>query len=160
MADKKEFPLSIVIRTVDKATAGIQEITKSLDKMTAPTRAFGKAFGKLKEAAGVDKVIDGFKGVGSAVLDVGKTFGTLAFAVGGAAYAVVKLTAEFDDLGDAAERIGVGVDKLAGLRYAAKMSGTSVEALDQGLMTFNKNLGQLKAGKGKMLGFLETATPD
>jgi hypothetical protein len=156
----KEFALSIVIRTVDKATAGIQSITAALDKMTAPTKAFGKAFGKLKEASAADKVVEGFKGVGSAVMGVTTTFGALALGVGTAVYAVAKLAGEFDSLGSAAARIGVGVDKLAGLRYAAKMSGTSVEALDQGIQTFNQNMGQLKAGKGKMLGFLETVSPN
>jgi hypothetical protein len=57
----KETKLSIVIRTVDKATAKIQAISKKLDAMTKPFRDFKEALSDLREKSGLDDVIGGFR---------------------------------------------------------------------------------------------------
>lgn len=159
MADGKQVPLSIIIRTVDKATAGIQAVNKRLDAITKPTRDFGKALGELKEKSGVDAVVSGFRGVGSAIGDVIGKVAVVGGVVALAVHGVLGLVEEFDNLGDTAEKLGVTADFLSGMRFAAERSGASVEQLDQGLTTFGVNLGGVKAGTGKLVKFLGEVAP-
>src|SRR5512139_1954940 len=165
MADKK-VPLSIVINTVDKATAKIQAINKRLDVLTAPIKNLNKAtkdlrdnIGTIVNASGLPKVVAGFRGVGGAVQDLlGKVF-LIGGAVGGATLALKALVDDFDDMGDKAERVGTSVDFLAQLRYAAERSGAEVATLDSGLGTLSTGMGQLRAGTGRMLAFLNKVSP-
>jgi hypothetical protein len=158
MADK-QVPLSIVLRTVDKATAGINAVNKRLDAITKPTRDFGKALKDLGEKSGLNAVVDGVKGVGGAIQGLIEKAvvvgGVLALAVHG----VLGLVDEFDNLGDKAEQLDVTVDFLAAMRFAADRTGSSVESLDQGITSFGESMGQLRAGGGRMLKFLSTISP-
>lgn len=158
MADKK-FPLSIVLQTVDKATAGINAVNKRLDAITKPTRDLGKALSDLGDKSGFNAVAAGFSGVGSAVMGlVGKVAlvgGVITTAVAG----VLSLVDHFDALGDKAEQLGTTPDFLAAIRFAAERAGASTEALDQSLQTLVTNMGAAKAGTGKMLKFLQQISP-
>ncbi len=158
MADK-QTKLSIVIRTVDQATAKLKAISARLDAMTKPFRDFKAALGDLREKSGLDSVIGGFKGVGSAVTDLlGKVL-MLGGVVGGAVAGLFHLVDGFDELGDKAEHAGVSVDFLAQMRYAAERSGVEVQKLDTGLLAFSKSLGQARAGTGRMASFLNKVSP-
>ncbi len=151
MADKKETRLSIVIRTVDKATAPIRAISARIHALTSPIRAAG------------GKMMDVFRGVGSAVGGLLRSIpligGAIVATAGGAVAGLMALVDGFDELGDKAEAAGVRVDFLAQLRYAAKRSGASVEELDTGILNFSKSLGQARAGTGRMAGFISKVYP-
>lgn len=157
MADK--FPLSIIIRTVDQATAGIRKINERIQGIFAPVRKVGASFTALGREAGLGKVAAGVSGVAKEVGGLITKLGVLAGAAGLGLYALKGVVEEFDNMGDAAERIGVGVDALAQLRFAAQISGAEIEDLDAGLEAFNKSLGQAKAGKGRMAAFLKEVSP-
>lgn len=158
MADK-QVPLSIVIRTVDRATAGINAINKRLDAMTKPLRDFGKALSDLGEKSGFDSVVAGFRGVGNAIGGVLSKVAVIGGVVALAVHGVLGLVEEFDNLGDTSEKLGVTVDFLAAMRFAAERSGASVESLDQGMSAFGASMGQLRAGGGRMLKFLMSISP-
>lgn len=159
MADEKKTRLSIVIRAVDAATAKIKAINDRLDAATKPTRDFKKALGELREKSGLDDVIGGFKGVGSAITDLLGKLLLVGGVVGAAVAGLLHLVDGFDELGDKAEAIGVSVDFLAQMRYAAERSGASIESLDGGLQAFSKSLGQARAGTGRMTSFLKKVSP-
>lgn len=158
MADK-ETKLSIVVRTVDQATAKIKAINDRLDAATKPIRNFKEALGDLRSKSGLDDVIGGFKGVGSAIGDLLGKVALIGGAVTLAVGYVFHLVSEFDDLGKKAARIGVSVDFLAGLRDAAERAGAPVEALDAGFEAFSANLGQARANAGRMAKFLGLVSP-
>lgn len=159
MADK-QASLSIVLKTVDNATAGLRAFKQRVDSITAPVRQLGDGIRGLARDAGLPRIVDGFKGVGGALSDLrGKLLGIAAVAAG-AVIGVKSLVDKFDDLGDKAERFGVHVDFLAELRHAAEKSGASVEDLDAGLQSFITNLGAAQAGKGSLFKFLSTVAPD
>lgn len=158
MADKTT-KLSIVIRAVDAATAKIKAINDRLDKVTKPFRDFKDQLGDLREKSGLDDVIDGFKGVGSAIAGVLAKVAMIGGVVGVAVAGLFKLVDGFDELGDKAERIGVSVDFLASMRYAAERTGASVEDLDGGLASFSKNLGLARANSGPLVKFLSKVSP-
>jgi hypothetical protein len=151
--------LSIVIRTVDNATAKIKAINDRLDAATKPMRNFREALSGLREKSGLDGVISGFKGVGGAITDLLGKVAMIGGVAGVAVAGLFKLVDGFDELGDKAEAIGVGVDYLAQMRYAAELSGASIEQLDSGLQGFSKSLGQARAGTGRMASFLGKVSP-
>jgi phage-related minor tail protein len=155
----KEAKLAIVLRLVDQASAGVDAVNKHINRFTAPLREIGERIKGIAEKAGLPEVVEGFKGVGGAVQNlVGKLL--IVGGVAGAAVLGVKsLVDEFATLGNTANRLGVNVDFLAAMRYAAKESGASMEQLDQGLTTFGENLGQARAGTGRMVKFLNTVSP-
>jgi len=159
----KEVPLSIVLRTVDKATAGVQAFNKRLEAQLKPVKDFKKAFGELKdnldEKYGFSRVVDGFKGVGSAVSDLIGKIAVVGGAVGVAVAGVLSLIDHFDNLGDTAERLGTSADFLAAFRYAAERAGAPIEAVDTSLQTLLTNIGAAKAGTGKFLKFLTQISP-
>lgn len=158
MADKKT-ELSIRISTVDAATAKLKAINDRLDKMTKPTRDFGKALGDLSEKSGLNDVVAGFKGVGSALEGVLTKLAVIGGVAGLAVHALFGVVKEFDDLGDAAERVGLTADQLAALRYAAEKTGAPVGALDEGFKHFSENLGMVHARTGRLYKFLGTISP-
>jgi phage-related minor tail protein len=155
----KSVALSIVLSTVDKATAGLRAFNARLAAATAPVRELGDKLKGLGEEAGVGKLVEGFKGVGGAVKDL---FGKL-LVIGGVAAAAVfglkSLVDEFAALGNTAKRVGTTVDFLAAMRFAASKSGASIEQLDTGLQAFVQNLGQARAGTGRMAAFLGKVSP-
>ena len=53
-----------------------------------------------------------------------------------------------DQLNKMSQKIGIGVDSLQGLVYAAKLSDVGIESLGSGLAKFNKNI-SAAAGGGK-----------
>jgi hypothetical protein len=104
-----------------------------------------EALGELRENSGIDEVREGFAGVGSAIGDVLGKVAMIGAAVGAAVAGMLALVGEFDELGDKAEAIGVSVDFLAQMRYAAQRSGAEVGDLDSGLQALSKSLGQARA---------------
>jgi len=155
----KEVALSISIRAVDKATTQIKRINDRLDKVFEPFSKLRKEMGTLHERLGLDKMAAGFKGIGGMVTRLATQVGVVAGVAGAAAFGFKKLVDAGDDLGDTAERVGFTVDALAQLRFAAERSGSSAEELDAGLTTFNKTLGQARAGTGRFAAFLKKVSP-
>lgn len=156
---EKSTQLSIIIRTVDQATAKIKAINERLDAVTKPTREFKDALKELGEKSGLSGVVEGFKGVGEAVKETLFKFLEIGVVIGETVHLVLELVEHFEDLGKKAERIGVSVDFLAEMRDAAERSGASVESLDAGMQAFTVSLGQARAGTGRMAKFLNLVSP-
>lgn len=161
MADNKpEFPLNIVLRTVDKATAGLQKFNAKLDAKFKPFRDLNEQFGKATENLGLDRLKGAISGFGSKLKSIVFGFGAAATAAGAAGAVAFRSWIDAGDgLAKAADRIGVTIDELAQLRHAAAASGVEVEAFDGALETMNKGLGLAKAGTGKLAGFLSKVSP-
>ncbi|MES2170559.1 MAG: hypothetical protein V4479_07535, partial [Actinomycetota bacterium] len=155
----KQAALSIVIRTVDQATAKLNAITKRVETLNKPYKDLGSAFDKLADKSGFNSVVDGFKGVGAAVGEVIGRVAVVGGVIGVAVAGVLSLVDHFDKLGDTAERLGTSADFLAAFRYSAERAGAPVEGVDEALQTLLTNMGQAKAGTGRMLKFLNQISP-
>lgn len=158
MADRQST-LAIVIQAVDKATAVFRKMNTAITVLTAPISLVGEKLSGLWTEGGGPALVEGFKSVGTAVGDLFKKLAIGAGIVALAAHGALGLVDEFDKLGDTAEKLGTTVDFLAAMRFAAERSGASVEELDQGLTAFAENMGQLRAGTGRMLKFLMQVSP-
>jgi hypothetical protein len=163
----KEFPLALVIKAVDKATGPLRKINANIAKFTAPVRKLGNSFAALSSEAGLPKLMKGFGNVGSAMGKVGReslALGAKIFAMAGAAgfalFSIVKGAVDAGDkLGEMSARVGLTVDAYASLQHAAGQADIEQEAFNAGMNTFVKNVGQAKAGTGRLLGFLNKVSP-
>jgi len=162
----KKYPLSIIVGTVDRATAGLQKINKEVSRLTAPVRRLNNRLKALGEASGISKVGERWTAAGKAMGGVGAIAGKVAFGVGaiaGAAglglHSLHEMVEENDALAKSADRVGESIDTYAQLRFAFGQAGVGVEELDGGIGTFIKSLGQAKAGTGKLAGFLGKVSP-
>jgi hypothetical protein len=164
---RKEFPLSLVIRAVDKATAPLRKINKQISDATKPVRKLNNSFRALAAEAGLPKLVKGFGGVGRSIRSVGREvlglgakIATMAAGAGLALYGVVQSAVQAgDDLVTLAERAGLGVDAYAQLQYAAAQADVEQTEFNTAMDQFTKRLGEAKAGSGSLLAFLENVSP-
>jgi hypothetical protein len=103
-----------------------------------------------KEAGRVQKSLGG---VDKQILALGSQtlkFGGIATGIAASLLAVAKSVADFHDaIGKAAERTGVGVENLAGLKFAADLADVSFEELQVGLTQFSARLQEVQRGSGE-----------
>lgn len=160
MAEQK-FPLSLIVRAIDKASGPLRSITANINAQTAPLRGLGKDFKGLGEALHLE-------GAGKAISNVGSTawatvarLAGLALGAGVAFGVIVKgATDAGDKLGEMADRVGLSVDSYASLQFAAAQADVEQEAFASGMDKLNKQLGDMKTGKGgKFLAFLNEISP-
>lgn len=155
---KAEFPLSIILRTVDKYSAGLKRANDRIDQAFKPYRTFGKELGKLSENLGLPGLKSSLAGVGREVRGLATSAATLgAVALGVGAHVFKKWVDDADQLRDVAKRVGLSIDSLAQLRFAGSLEG--VEELDGALEKMSKGLGEAKAKSGQLFTFLGKVSP-
>jgi hypothetical protein len=106
-----------------------------------------------KTKAAFDKVTKGLKGVGGVAAGVTRGVTKVGFAATGAAAALsalVKVNVDFmDKLGKTANKLGIEVEFLQAMRFAAEQTGVKVEALDMGLQRFIRRAAEAAKGTGE-----------
>ena len=121
MADARELLIKLTVEAA-QADKRLKDISKSV----------GGLENMLKGASGALK---GFVG------------GLAGAASIGAMVAAFKMAANsMDDMAKASQKIGVTVENLSALNYAAQQSGVSFEGLQSGLKFLNKNLVDVEKG--------------
>lgn len=162
-----EYPLSLVIRAVDKASAPIRAINARFQKLTEPARKLSNSLRSMSDEAGLPRLAKVTGGLGRAIGDVGSEAMALGAKLAGMAvaatvgiYAIVKGAVDAGDkLGEMAQRVGLSVDAYAQLQYAAAQADVEQEAFNSAMDQFNKRLGEAKAGGGPLLSFLQQVAP-
>jgi len=106
-----------------------------------------------KTKAAFDRVGKGLKMVGGgakmASMGVAKV-GLAATGAAAALAALVKVNTDFmDKLGKTASKLGIEVEFLQNMRFAAEQTGVKVEALDMGLQRFIRRAAEAASGTGE-----------
>lgn len=82
----------------------------------------------------------------------------LTAAASAVGFSLSQMMSKFLDTGDAIDkasmRIGIGVDRLQSLQYAAKMSGATAEDMNSALGKLNENIAKAASGKNEELASL------
>lgn len=165
MASEKQTDFAIVIRAIDKATAPVRAMRVRLERALAPLADVSK---KLDAGLGLKKIGEKWDGVRNAVgrvsdevFKLGARLAGIAAVAGGAFYTIIKGAMDAgDQLGEQANRVGLTVDAFASLRFAAAQADVSQEAFAGSMDKLNKQLGDMKVGKGgEFLSFLNEISP-
>lgn len=148
--------LSFTISAVDKATATVARINRSVDTMTRPWTNLSRSIGKFNKASGLDKVgaqmSRAAKSAGALAGKVSLIAAPLAALVGGGtiaglyemATAWAKLGAETDRT---AQILGVSAQDLDRMRNSGRLMGVTAEAMTTSFTAFADTLQDAKFGR-------------
>lgn len=157
MAGKK-FALSVVIQGVDRITAPLQRAQRRINQVFSPLRRLRQSVTQLGRASGITKLSKAFVGVGGAVRRVlgevvalgGKLAGLAGTAAGAGFAMLYSFARSGDEVANWARRLGVGVQWLQEMRFAAERSGVTWETLSLALQRAGRRIGEFAAtGKGE-----------
>lgn len=165
---EKQYPLSLIIKAVDKATAPLRQVNERMQEMTAPVRKLNNSFKALGEEAGLGKIGERAKHLGHAFKEVGhelvSTVKELALmeVIGGVAlFEMVHGASEAGAaLKEASQRAGVTADNYAQLQFVAGQAGVSQEEFTGAMDKFNKTLGEAKRNTGSLFSLLAEVSPE
>lgn len=160
-----DFPLSLTVRAFDKTGGTLRALTAKLKTQMAPFKSLGKDWSEFSKA--VKPLTGAFAGVGSSMVGVGREaialgvkIAAMAGAAGFALFSIVHGAVEAGDkLQEMADRVGVGVNFYASLQHAANLADIDQEQFASGMDRLNKGLGEMKAGSGDLLEFLNKVSP-
>jgi tape measure domain-containing protein len=129
----RQFKLDVLITAIDRITAPMQRINSRISQITARTQPLANSLTSLREAAGVPRLVKGFRGVGDAVNDVGRAVDRTALRIGvlaGAGAGLVYLfKREFIDTADTFERLELSLEAIEGGAVQAKQSMAFIKDL-------------------------------
>lgn len=163
----KEYPLSLVIKAIDRATEPLRRVNRRISEITAPVRRVRNSLRALSIEAGVPRLLNGFRAIGHAVGRVGsaiwslsKRFALLGVAAGYVFYRMLSGTIKAgDDLATFSKRVDMTADAFAQLQFAAAQSDVEAEQFTKGMDYFNKAIGEAKAGTGALTTLLKKTSP-
>lgn len=151
-----EEKLKLVFSAVDRTLAPLNAVTGRLRAMNAPIRKVQKSFKDLAKEAHLDKIGAGIaKAAGwarnLAIAAAGAGSGLLAFTV--------KTAESADSLAEFTRLVGINVEEFQQLRWAAKRAGIDGEVFSTAMKSLAKNVGDAKAGTGRLAGLLKKVAP-
>lgn len=149
-----KFPIAIVVEALERVTGPMRKARAKVEEVLAPLRKVKAGFGEFVQASGIDEVAKGLGGVASAAANVGRELaaaalkaGAIVTAVGGALFLVTRSYAQAgESAAQAADKIGVSIEALQELRYAASLSNVEQSALDDGLLQLSRRVGLVAQG--------------
>ena len=98
----------------------------------------------------IDKTRQAFASVRSGLGRVGSSIGNVRTALAGlgAGIALKQFATQIDDLAKASGRLGLTVNELQSLQFAASQTGASAEELEKGLTRFSRAISEASSGIG------------
>jgi hypothetical protein len=147
---------SVSITAVDSASKQIDAINRRIREMQAPAERLTKSLGKLADNTGITKLAGGMRNLAresfQAFENIGRMVAPLGAITGAASIAgIAKLASSFGDFGNktanAANRAGMGVEQFLNLGNAARLAGSSSEAMSAGMTALKDNIFDFAAGR-------------
>lgn len=133
----------------------IKVVVAAVDKATGPLR---KTFGSVARSA--RSASDRIGRVGAATAKFGAAAAVAGIAAGVAAgKALTAWAANADELAKFSRQVGVSVESLQELRFAADRQGVGGDVLNKSLEKMSLLIGQAKDGQGALKTYLEKANP-
>jgi hypothetical protein len=145
MAKGKEFPLFVVMRAVDKATAPLRALGHTAANTAKPFQKLRELNNRMRlaaEAGGIGKITNAARNLGGAVaiaakktLMLGTAMASIVMIGGGFLFKITKQTSEYGDkVWKTSQKIGIGVEAWQEFAHAGEMSGIEQDALSTGLV--------------------------
>lgn len=139
MAEQEKLAQLIVQMELQSAAfeRGVKDMARKMDRLDNQTKKTNRAFARF------DKTLS----------KIGKSFVGLAASIGllGLANAAKEAVQFADSLAKTADKVGVSVDALQKLRFAAEQSGVNTNTLDMALQRFARRAGEAANGTGELV---------
>lgn len=146
--------LSFVIEAVDRATSVMRRVNSRLERMTAPMKRFGEQWKRLQEASGWNTFSARISSV-AGTLRTGALYAA-GFAAAGL-YTLHSLSAIGDQAVNTAKRVGMTVEQVQRLNYAAEQNGANAGEMADGLKFLNRNAVAAATGSQETLKWFRRA---
>ena len=151
-----KFPVKIEFSAIDKLTGSVKQINDRIATAVQPLKSVNARFAAFGDALNLKGVSESFgrvtaaaAGVRAAISGALMTAGLFATAVVGGAYGIVKGYADAaSSVLDTSKKLGIGIEALQELRFAAEQSGVEAEAFDTSMKILAKNSALAAAGTG------------
>jgi hypothetical protein len=154
VVDRATGPLRQVMATAGRAMAPLQSLGGRVSRLWGGKEGFAKARTAMTEARAamgeVGTAASGLAGHISGLLGPLAGLGS-AMTLAGLGSMVTGWAEVGGALDDATKRVGIHVEALQELRYAAQMSGVDAEMMDRSLAGLNKRIAEAAAGKNAEL---------
>ncbi|WP_299298125.1 hypothetical protein [uncultured Tateyamaria sp.] len=128
----------------------VEHLDREYEKLERTLRDLQRAQERYNRAAAASRRVGA--SFGSMVSDIGRNSRRLAIGAtlaGGAIFGVASSTAQLgDDVAKTADKLGIGIEELQELRYAAERSGVATSQFDTALEKMTKNIGLALEGTG------------
>jgi len=121
-------------------------------RLGAQTRDFDKKFGRSRGM--ISSMASRVGALGGKLLGLGAALAGVA-GVGGMGLMIRGQFKAIDATAKLSDQLGVSTEKLEGLRHAAELTGAGAKAIDAGLATMAKRLGEAARGSGAATAALE-----
>lgn len=152
--------IEAAIQMVDNVTAPMRKINQAIESANAPVNRLKNSLGSLSKEAKLSALgssLGNLKGKLSGVGDgFSKSMGRLstatalgAGALTGLFVAVEKSASAGDRIAKFSRRVGLSVEGLQALRFAAERSGVGMEDADKAFEKFGKSVSEAVAGTGE-----------
>ena len=159
--------LAFVIDAVDRATATVTRINRSVDRMTEPARRARAAFNGLIEASRMERVRSALgelseraQGVMSWGRGVAVAVAGIGLAAGGAGFALKRRIDQVDSMLDQAKKLNVPIEMYQRMGFAAQMNGSSTQEMGQALQFLSQNMVEaINGSKEAALWFARAGIP-
>lgn len=168
MARGKEFPLFVIMKAVDKATAPLRALGKTASNTAKPFQKLRELNNRMRlaaEAGGLGKITNAARNLGGAVaiaakktLMLGTAMASIVMIGGGFLFKITKQTSEYGDkIWKTSQKIGIAAGAWQELAHAGEMSGIEQDALSTGLVRLNKNIVEAANGNKTMTEWFQRA---
>lgn len=132
--------LAFVLEAVDRATATVQKINTTVDKLNEPTRRVGASFKALLTEAGLPQlqkqihvINEKAQALVGSVRNVALGFAAVTAAAGGVFFGLKRTIDEVDHAVDVSKKLGVSIEVYQRLGYAAQLNGSKQEEMGSAL---------------------------
>lgn len=142
--------LAFVIDAVDRATAVVARVDKSIDRMTAPVRRVHAQWLALSRDPRVvnamGRVLETAQPIANWARTVASGLASITLAAGGAAFALNRVVSRVSATADTAAGLGMTTERFSQLGFAAEQAGAGPEAMATGLAYLSEKLTEARAG--------------
>lgn len=139
--------LAFVIDAVDRATATVTRINRSIDRMTEPARRARASLNSLLDASRMDRVRSAMgelsnrtQGLMSWGRGVAAVAAGIGLAAGAAGFALKRSIDSVDAMLDQAKKLNVPIEMFQRMGFAAQMNGSSSQEMGQALQFLSQNM--------------------
>ena len=145
----KSAGFAIGVSISDTASAGLDAINKRIAALSAPAERFNKSLAKFGDVTGINKAAEGMATLGDRALGAARAVerlaGPMAGITGAASLAgMVELSRKWAEAGNQISKtsnlLNMPVDRLSALRGAARLAGSTAEAMDSSMKGLSETL--------------------
>lgn len=146
----------LTVGVVDKASAPLNAINKRLAALRAPADAFAKSLSKFSDVSGINSMGSSLQTLTGHARSAAQSIGSIvpgltaltgAGVVAGLAQLINRMGAFGTETGNAAYRLRMSADTLHAWQGAARLGGSSAEAMASGLQTLNDTMQDAVSGR-------------